>query len=260
MNSHLRNLGQILKDKRTEKGLDLKTVSEKLKISSQILKAIEEADTSCLPAYVYLRGFILAYSRLLKLNEKEVLKEIQNLKPVSPEESSLSLTPGGFEEEELIGKSPRTFSIFPALGILFVLVLILVASNIYRQIQQQTLKPEDLKTSFPLEVEEEDSLKGEQGLKDPSFSDSRAAFPDPSQASSLEVVIKALQPVEFSYRLSDTSPVKTVTLKPDEFEVLKSQDLVWIETKTSERIQVFKNGKLLGVFGPGEKKQQSFYP
>ncbi len=254
MNSHLKNLGQILKDKRTEKGLSLKTVSEKLKISTQILKAIEEADSSDLPAYVYLRGFILAYSRFLKLNEKEVLKEVQNLKPVSPEESSLSLNPGGFEEEELIVKSQRSFSIFPALGILFVLVLILVVSNIYRQIQNQSQKPYILKE----EGTEEESLKeGEEGHPPPQS-------PPPAVSSSglasLEVVIKALEEVEFSYRLSENSPVKTITLKPDQFEVLKSRDMVWIETPTSDRIQVFKNGKLLGVFGPGEKKQQAFYP
>lgn len=247
MNNGLKNLGQILKDKRKEKDLSLKSLSLKLKISVTILEAIEEAKTHQLPAFVYLRGFILAYGRALDLDEEELLKEIQSLKP------SLSGQASREEEEFIRGSGLKPSSIFPALGILFVLAVVLVVANIVRGLRPGKVKPQSpppaFETALPSSSEAQEKLSHQKPSPGPPA--------DRASKEGVEIVVKALSEVRLFYR-QDEEEKKSLNLSPDQFEVLKGQRKIWIETKNSDQVEVFKNGKSLGIFGSGEKKSQTF--
>ncbi|MGZ3774917.1 MAG: helix-turn-helix domain-containing protein [Pseudobdellovibrionaceae bacterium] len=73
----MKKTGEILKKAREEKGLSLQEVSLSLKISSKVLKAIEEGDELNLPAKTFLRGFVQSYSNFLHLNLNEMLEIFQ---------------------------------------------------------------------------------------------------------------------------------------------------------------------------------------
>ena len=67
-----RSYGDLLRDARERRGMDLATVSRRLRIRPDILKAIEEADFSRMPPRGYTRNMINAYARLVGLNAQEV--------------------------------------------------------------------------------------------------------------------------------------------------------------------------------------------
>lgn len=70
----MKKTGEILKKAREEKGLSLHEIGLSLKISSKVLKAIEEGDESQLPAKTFLRGFVQSYANFLHLNSDQVLE------------------------------------------------------------------------------------------------------------------------------------------------------------------------------------------
>lgn len=69
--------GEILKKAREQKGLSINEIALSLKISSKILRSIEDGDTSQLPAKTFLRGFVQSYASYLRLDVNEVLKVFQ---------------------------------------------------------------------------------------------------------------------------------------------------------------------------------------
>ncbi|WP_308774081.1 RodZ domain-containing protein [uncultured Bilophila sp.] len=65
----LADFGALLHEKRMQKGLTEETVAAQLKITSRLVKAIEEGDMDSMPHAVYARGFIRAYAKLLAVDE-----------------------------------------------------------------------------------------------------------------------------------------------------------------------------------------------
>ncbi len=73
----MKQTGEILRKAREKKGLTVNEIGLSLKISSKILKAIEEGDLSQLPAKTFLRGFVQSYANYLRLDVAEVMKIFQ---------------------------------------------------------------------------------------------------------------------------------------------------------------------------------------
>jgi len=71
----MKKTGEILKAAREAKGLSLNEVGLSLKISSKVLKAIEDGDDSHLPAKTFLRGFVKSYATFLRLDADKVLEQ-----------------------------------------------------------------------------------------------------------------------------------------------------------------------------------------
>lgn len=84
----MNKISQMLKDEREKKGLSLHEIGMILKINPKILKAIEDNDTTQLPAKTFLRGFIKAYAQFLKLDVDFILnlfqEEYGSTKPEAP--------------------------------------------------------------------------------------------------------------------------------------------------------------------------------
>jgi len=66
-------VGEILKKRREELGMDLREISETLKIKYAYLKALEDDDLKNLPAEVYVKAYLNSYARSLDLNPEEIL-------------------------------------------------------------------------------------------------------------------------------------------------------------------------------------------
>ena len=84
----MKRTGEILKKEREARGLSLHEIGLSLKINSKILRAIEDGDSTQLPAKTFLRGFVQSYASYLKLNVDDVLKvfadEMGTTRPQSP--------------------------------------------------------------------------------------------------------------------------------------------------------------------------------
>jgi cytoskeletal protein RodZ len=68
-------VGETLKKKREELGLDLKEVAHTLRIQYEYLKAIEHNDLAKLPPEVYTRAYIREYARFLNIDSGTLLDE-----------------------------------------------------------------------------------------------------------------------------------------------------------------------------------------
>ena len=69
---HHISFGNVLKEARLARGLDLATVSRELRIRQDIIVAIENSDFSRMPSRGYARSMIIAYARLLGLNAQDI--------------------------------------------------------------------------------------------------------------------------------------------------------------------------------------------
>lgn len=86
----MKKTGEKLKAARLAQSLDIQVIGDKLKISSQILRAIENGDLTELPPKTFLRGFVQSYAKYLKLNSDEILttffEEMGSTRPQSNSE------------------------------------------------------------------------------------------------------------------------------------------------------------------------------
>jgi cytoskeletal protein RodZ len=68
-------VGQVLREARTERGIELSEVERVTKIRVKFLQAMEEDRWEALPAPAYERGFLSIYARFLGLDEQALLDQ-----------------------------------------------------------------------------------------------------------------------------------------------------------------------------------------
>jgi cytoskeleton protein RodZ len=71
-------LGDYLKQKRLDKNYSLEKLSQKTKISINILKSLENNDYEHLPSAAYIKGFVISYAKVLSLPIDEVIPRMEN--------------------------------------------------------------------------------------------------------------------------------------------------------------------------------------
>lgn len=77
--------GHILREARETKGLSVKDVTEKTRISAKYIEALEQGDYDALPSPVHVRGFLRNYARFLGLDAQPLLDRYeQRLTQKSP--------------------------------------------------------------------------------------------------------------------------------------------------------------------------------
>jgi cytoskeleton protein RodZ len=70
-------VAEQLRRAREEQKLDIYQVAEITKIKTDHLRALEAGDFDAFAAPVYIRGFVRAYAKLLKLDESEVVAALE---------------------------------------------------------------------------------------------------------------------------------------------------------------------------------------
>lgn len=76
----MREIGELLRRTREEKGLSLKDVQVETKIRIRYLEALERGDDSAVPGEVYFRGFLRTYANFLGLDGQELAARYRALK------------------------------------------------------------------------------------------------------------------------------------------------------------------------------------
>jgi len=65
--------GALLRQLRESRGIDLATISQKTKVAIAHLRAIEDERFPAMPAPVYVRGFLIEYAKLLRIDVGRIL-------------------------------------------------------------------------------------------------------------------------------------------------------------------------------------------
>ena len=98
----LADFGALLRERRIHKGLTEENVAAELKITSRLVKAIEEGDMESMPHAVYARGFIRAYAKLLAVDDSVTHVACALLKDPEEElrEQEIRVVPAAARREE----------------------------------------------------------------------------------------------------------------------------------------------------------------
>ncbi|MGC2404671.1 MAG: helix-turn-helix transcriptional regulator, partial [Acidobacteriaceae bacterium] len=67
--------GEKLRKQREQRGIELDTISNTTKISTRMLRALEEEHFDQLPGGVFNKGFVRAYARQVGLDEAEAVSD-----------------------------------------------------------------------------------------------------------------------------------------------------------------------------------------
>lgn len=121
-------VGQVLRQARTQRGIELSEVERVTKIREKFLRAMEEDRWEALPAPAYARGFLEIYARFLGLDDEALVDEYRRTVPEAdrPEPIPPSvLRPGALKPR----RSVRPFGVLAA-GLLAAAVLALVVVGI----------------------------------------------------------------------------------------------------------------------------------
>jgi cytoskeleton protein RodZ len=73
----VQSIGEVLRSKREEKGLSLKTISQQTKIHIGLLEHLENNELTKLPSKTYVRGFVKSAAKILGLNQEETLQILE---------------------------------------------------------------------------------------------------------------------------------------------------------------------------------------
>lgn len=72
------SIGELLRSKREEKGLNLKTISQQTKIHMGLLEHLENNELAKLPSKTYVRGFVKSAAKILGINQEEALNALES--------------------------------------------------------------------------------------------------------------------------------------------------------------------------------------
>jgi len=112
-------VGEILRKRREELGLDLREISDNLKIRYDYLKAIEDGQLDKLPAEVYKKGYIHEYAKILNIDPETAIDAYEQQTAQSqPEKNKIP------EREVLSKKGFRLkYGVIPLLSLLLVAII-----------------------------------------------------------------------------------------------------------------------------------------
>ncbi|MDD4973618.1 MAG: helix-turn-helix transcriptional regulator [Bacteriovorax sp.] len=71
------SIGELLRAKREEKGLTLKTISQQTKIHMGLLEHLENNELAKLPSKTYVRGFVKSAAKILGINQEVALNALE---------------------------------------------------------------------------------------------------------------------------------------------------------------------------------------
>lgn len=71
----MESFGERMRREREMRGITLEAISEKTKITTRTLKALEKDEFDKLPGGIFNKGFVRSYAQFLGMNEEKVLKE-----------------------------------------------------------------------------------------------------------------------------------------------------------------------------------------
>lgn len=267
--SDMSAIGETLRRERLRRNLDLQQISRELKISLQLLEAIEAEDFGKLPGAIFAKSFVRQYARLLGLDDEEMASEVARLidPPLEaapfPEKTLPSVPgvePGAVNSWERVSDARRGGPSWLMLGTALV-VITLACAGLYT-LWQRTRQPArvtqaPLTQTAPVPAPEQPAAAppspAEQALPQPQIpADQPANAPDAAPLGQVAAAPKASQPPQSAppSQAAESKPVSPpavstpapnpVTTPPANPNAsihaqLTAQEPVWVRVRSNGR-------------------------
>ena len=239
-------LGDILKNTREEKGLNISEIAQSLCIRESFLVALEEGDYTSFPALVYGAGFLRSYANYLGLDGNSMTQKFHN------ETSHLREN----HAEPLTVSDKNVVPTKRFLGLFFVVVLATlgcyfcvskseedpVTPTVEEQIQKEAVVQEteraviDANTNLEKTVE---NVASAPVLTDTLVQQVQAVEEKADTVKSLSEELKALIPTEEA-KIQEVPAPKVYGLKEGARLSIKATSKVWVEVKAGEKVVLNK--------------------
>lgn len=231
-----KNIGEILKKAREEKGLTIEDIARETKIQIKYLKALEDGEFHIVPGKTYLKGFLKNYALVVGIKQNEIISKYEEfLKDDKVEEEIEEVE----KDLKKINKNDMKKSIIIAIIVLFGFY---VAVNALKMI---TNKNEETNKVEKIEVLEND--KKEEERKE--FEVKRIEF------KTLE--IKANSKVWVEIR-EDGKKFFIDYLEKDKTVEIKSKNKILVKISHASKAEIIYNNENLGNLGGEEVFRKEF--
>ena len=214
------SLGDLLRQSREDKGLDVREAADALKISADFVRALESEQYEVLPGETFIKGYLKGYARLLGLDEDDVLARFSMVD--MPQSHAGQKTSYDAVSQR---NNRRSRVMFTALSLV---LLVVAAGGIYWWQGSQTAEvqsPVVAAESEPAPVPEQDlfSVKESPAVGESSELESTpAALEDEQAAEDIEPNDEVVEVVE----VAQPEPLISIASLSEPTEKLANSDVV----------------------------------
>jgi len=160
----VQELGDLLREARSEKGMSLEEVENLTKIRKRYLQAIEEGDYKVLPGPFYVRAFVKSYAEAVGLDSEQVLRMYRNAIPVPETKSQPEGYPGKRRRKNInTEKWSKVTSTF-----VFLCFMVVIVAVIYYYWWNHQGSRSEFDENIPITQSEDYSSIGDDQVKEPS--------------------------------------------------------------------------------------------
>jgi cytoskeleton protein RodZ len=257
-------LGKYLKNQRESKKISLRDVSKNTRVREHILRAIEEDQLDLLPAATYVRGFLLAYAKYLRLDPNDVLLRYERAlkgepaappppQPLKPKRKIPPTQPSKPKQKVLW----NTKQMWVVVGVIVASFIIFYFFSPYS-------------SKLPIEPLPERSVEGKPSIvpsppaaattrtpeEKPVVEARKPLTPSPPVAATtsvqekkaLSLQLKAAEETWVSLQVDD-QPEREMTFKPGEGSSVQASNRIRMKLGNAGGLDLILNGRPLGKFG-----------
>lgn len=232
-------IGEILKERRLAKGIDLESISSDLKIRVSYLKALEEENFELFPADVYTIGYLRSYALYLGLEPEPLVEEfkvLRNKGPAGPlssqqesktafQQSMIKITP----EERAPPESRAVTKLFKPQILILIVIFLIVGIIITSVFKTGTIRNLNIKKEQKISLSEPPQassaiITSSDNTKSSDIKASQSQVPQAPLPDETTVVNSQPAP------LSPASDEEGYTIK------IIAQELTWLKVESEEGI------------------------
>ena len=257
-------LGKYLKNQRESKKISLREVSKNTRVREHILRAIEEDQLDLLPAATYVRGFLLAYAKYLRLDPNDILLRYERAlkgepaappppQPLKPKRKIPPTQPSKPKQKVLW----NTKQMWVVVGVIVASFIIFYFFSPYS-------------SKLPIEPLPERSVEGKPSIvpSPPAAATTRTPEEKPvveakkpltpsspvtattsvQEKKALSLQLKAAEETWVSLQVDD-QPEREMTFKPGEGSSIQASNRIRMKLGNAGGLDLILNGRPLGKFG-----------
>lgn len=257
-------LGNYLKNQREFKKISLREVAKNTRVREHVLRAIEEDQYHLLPPATYVKGFLLAYAKYLKLDPNDILLRYENVlkggpstrpstQPPRPKQESPP-PPSSTPKRKVRWNTKQTWVVAGVIAASFIVFYFF--SPFAPKPPTEPIPGKQVESKSP-------ALPSSPGIASPHAPAGKSAVPEkkplaPSvpvtattsvqEKKSIVLQLKAIEETWLSLQ-TDDQPGKDMILKPGEGMSVQASGRILMKLGNAGGLDLVLNGKPLGKPG-----------
>ena len=257
-------LGKFLKSQRESKKISLREVAKNTRVREHILRAIEEDQPELLPPATYVKGFLLAYAKYLRLDPNDVLLRYERalkgepavpapLQPLTPRQKIPPTRPSK-SKPKVLWNTKQVWVVAAVIVASFVVFYFFspFASKLPieplpgRSVEGKLSGAPSPSAAAPARAPGEKPVVEEK--KPLASSPPVAAASSVQEKKALSLLLKASEETWVSLQ-ADDQPEKEMTFKPGDGVSVQASNRIRMKLGNAGGLDLILNGKPLGKFG-----------